>query len=62
MVWPDMFCSTQLFWVKPYTQECGKIMVKGFLGSGIGEDKLSNVQFPEKHANQDWSSTHASVS
>lgn len=36
-------------------------MVNGFLGSEIGDDKLSNVQFPEKQANQDWGSAHANV-
>lgn len=61
MVWPDMFCSSQLFWVNPYTQECGKIMVNSFLRPDIREDKLSNMQFPEKCANQDWGSTHANV-
>lgn len=36
-------------------------MVNGFLGSEIGENKLSNVQFPEKPASQDQGSTHAYV-
>lgn len=56
-----MYCSSQLFWVNSYTQEYGKIMVNGFLGSEIGENELSNMQFPEKPASQDQGGTHAYV-